>query len=97
MIGFIDIANPAMPKPGGTVKIEGEPTSVAVAGTMVLAGVNTSESYTSPSGFLATIDPAQMAVVQKCDLAGQPDSIAVSGDGSLVAVAIENERDEESE
>ncbi len=95
MIGFIDIANPAMPKPGGTVKIEGEPTSVAVAGTMVLAGVNTSESYTSPSGFLATIDPAQMAVVQKCDLAGQPDSIAVSGDGSLVAVAIENERDED--
>ena len=95
MIGFIDIADPAAPKPAGVIKLEGEPTSVAVAGQMILAGVNTSENYTDPSGFLATIDAGSKQVVKKCDLAGQPDSIAVSNDGSLVAVAIENERDED--
>ena len=30
-----------------------------------------------------------------CDLGGQPDSVAVSPDGTLAAVAIENERDED--
>ena len=33
--------------------------------------------------------------MQSCDLGGQPDSVAISPDGKLVAVAIENERDED--
>ena len=38
-VGFIDITDPKAPKAGGIVKIDGEPTSVAVAGGKVLAGV----------------------------------------------------------
>jgi hypothetical protein len=34
-------------------------------------------------------------VVAECDLGGQPDSVARAKDGSFLAVAIENERDEE--
>jgi hypothetical protein len=34
--------------------------------------------------------------VGSCDLGGQPDSVAVAPDGSFVAVAIENERDEDA-
>jgi DNA-binding beta-propeller fold protein YncE len=34
-------------------------------------------------------------VLASCDLGGQPDSVAVAPDGSFVAVAIENERDED--
>ncbi|MDP2620472.1 MAG: esterase-like activity of phytase family protein [Hyphomicrobiales bacterium] len=95
MVGFIDIADPANPKPAGTVKMDGEPTSVALVGDKVLAGVNTSESYTNPSGKLAVIGLGSKSVEAYCDLGGQPDSVAVSPDGSIVAIAIENERDED--
>lgn len=94
-VGFIDISDPKAPKAGGIVQIEGEPTSVFVIGDKVLAGVNTSESKTSPSGSLAVIDLATKKILATCDLGGQPDSVAVSADGKFAAVAIENERDEE--
>ena len=86
---------PRRPKPAGIVKIDGEPTSVAVAGGKVLAGVNTSESKAKPSGNLTVIDLASRAIEKTCDLGGQPDSVAVSKDGAFAAIAIENERDEE--
>lgn len=94
-VGFIDVTDPKAPKAGGIVKIEGEPTSVVVAGGKVLAAVNTSESYTSPSGNLTVIDLASKAIENSCDLGGQPDSVALSSDKSFLAVAIENERDED--
>ena len=94
-VGFIDITDPKAPKPAGIVKIDGEPTSVVVAGGKVLAGVNTSESKANPSGNLTVIDLASKAIEASCDLGGQPDSVALSMDGTFLAVAIENERDEE--
>lgn len=94
-IGFIDITDPKAPKAGGIIKVEGEPTSVAVSGSRVFAGVNTSESYKNPSGRLDSIDIATKKVEQSCDLGGQPDSVAVSADRKFLAVAIENERDED--
>lgn len=94
-IGFIDISDAKAPKAAGIVKFEGEPTSVTVAGDKVLAAINTSKSFTEPSGHLAVIDLATKKVEATCDLGGQPDSIAVSADGKFAAIAIENERDEE--
>ena len=94
-VGFIDIADPKAPKAGGIVKIDGEPTSVVVIGGKVLAGVNTSESKAKPSGNLTVIDLASKAIGSTCDLGGQPDSLALSKDGKFLAIAIENERDEE--
>jgi hypothetical protein len=93
-IGFVDIQDPAAPAPAGTVDVGGEPTSVTVVGKTVLAAVNTSESYVNPGGHLAVIDVAAQTMVT-CDLGGQPDSVAASPDGRFIAVAIENERDEE--
>ncbi|WP_172326802.1 esterase-like activity of phytase family protein [Mangrovicoccus sp. HB161399] len=95
VIGLIDITDPAAPKPLGNVDMQGEPTSVAVIGTRAYAAVNTSGSYADPSGKLVTIDLASKAVTAECDLGGQPDSIAAAKDGSFIAIAIENERDED--
>ena len=95
VIGFVDIADAKAPKAGGVVKSDGEPTSVTVAGGKALAGINTSESKAKPSGKLISIDIASKAIETSCDLGGQPDSVALSKDGKFLAVAIENERDEE--
>ncbi|QBF33173.1 esterase-like activity of phytase family protein [Thalassococcus sp. S3] len=95
VIGLIDISDPANPAPLGTIKLRGEPTSVAVIGETAFVGVNTSESYTDPSGLLKAVDIAGKSELAACDLGGQPDSIAAAPDGSFIAVAIENERDED--
>jgi DNA-binding beta-propeller fold protein YncE len=94
-IGLVDLAEPGATAAAGTIDVGGEPTSVTVVGNTVLAGVNTSESYTEPAGHVAVIDVTDRAVLARCDLGGQPDSVAASPDGGFLAVAIENERDEE--
>lgn len=96
VIGRIDITDPRAPKPLGTVAMGGEPTAVSVAGPNALVAVNTSESYTAPSGKLVTVDLASGEIRGECDLGGQPDSTAVAPDGSFLAIAIENERDEDA-
>jgi hypothetical protein len=93
-IGLVDLADPAAPKAAGTVALGGEPTSVVVAGGKALVGVVTSKSLVEQSGHVATVDLATKAVTAKCDVGGQPDSLALSPDGKYLAVAIENERDE---
>ena len=94
-IAFVDIADPAAPKPAGSIAMQGEPTSVTVVGPVALVGVNTSESKANPSGHVAVVDIAGQAVVATCDVGGQPDSVAASRDGRFLAVVVENERDEE--
>ena len=91
-IGFIDIADPARPAPGGTLAVGGEPTSVKVVGGRAFVAVNTSESFTRPSGKLVVVDLANRTIASECALPGQPDS--VSANGGVMAIAIENERDE---
>lgn len=95
VVGFVDLSDPADPRPLGNLPTEGEPTSVAIAKGVALVGVNTSESFTEPSGHLLTVSVEDRAEIDRCDLPGQPDSVAVAPDGSFVAVAIENERDED--
>jgi Esterase-like activity of phytase len=95
VIGLVDITDPAAPQPLGTVEMGGEPTTAVFVGDTILAAVNTSESFTAPSGKLVAVDPATRAITAECDLGGQPDSVARAPDGSFLAVAVENERDEE--
>lgn len=95
VIGFIDISDPTNPAPAGVIELEGEPTSVAVVGTTAFVGENTSEDYINTSGVLHAIDVESREVLASCDLGGQPDSVAAAPDGSFVAVAIENERNED--
>lgn len=94
-LGFIDISNPKAPQPAGYLAMAGEPTSVAISSDYVLAAINTSASFTQPSGILTTISLKDRTILSSCDLGGQPDSVAVSKDGKYAAIAIENERDEE--
>ena len=95
VVGMVDIRDPAAPKPMGRVDVGGEPTSVAVIGGLAIVGVNTSESFTEPSGRIVALDIESGEEMASCDAGGQPDSVAKAPDGSFVAVAIENERDED--
>jgi len=95
VVGLIDIADPAAPKALGELEMQGEPTSVAVLGMTAYAAVNTSADYVNTSGALVSIDMATKTEIARCELGGQPDSVARAKDGSFLAIAIENERDEE--
>lgn len=100
-IGFLDITDPAAPVGTGTVDVAAlgaasdSPTSLAVVGDHVLVAVDTSTSFTEPSGRVDVIDLATRTRVASHDLGGQPDSIAVSPSGDLAAIAMENQRDED--
>ena len=95
VIGLLDITDAAAPKPMGNIAMEGEPTTTVVSGGKAFVGVNTSASFVQPSGALRTVDLAARSVSESCDLGGQPDSVALSPAGDMIAVAIENERDED--
>ena len=95
-VGFVDIADPAAPEAARQPRAStASPPRSSVRGSTAFVGVNTRTSFTEPSGRLAAVDLASRAETATCDLGGQPDSVAVAPDGSFVAVAIENERDEE--
>lgn len=95
-IGLIDITDPKAPKALGNIAMDGEPTTTVVLDKTAFVGVNTSKSYTQPSGVLRSVDLDSKQVVANCDLGGQPDSVALSPRHDMIAVAIENERDEET-
>jgi hypothetical protein len=103
VVGFIDITDPSRPEAAGTVAldpnptddVEYSPTSVDVLRNQyALVSADTSASKKRPSGELVVIDLAAGAIVARLDLGGQPDSLKVSPDHRFVAIAIENERDE---
>ncbi len=94
-IGFVDITDAKAPKSGGFLAMDGEPTSVTIIGGKAYVAVNTSESKTNPSGKLVVVDIAGKSIDGEFDLGGQPDSIAHNKDNTILAIAIENERDEE--
>ncbi|MBN2629972.1 MAG: esterase-like activity of phytase family protein [Rhodobacteraceae bacterium] len=95
VIGMVDITDPKAPKPLGNIAMGGEPTTTQIIGGMAFVGVNTSADFINTSGKLVTVDIAAKSVVAECELGGQPDSVAKAKDGSFIAVAIENERDED--
>jgi len=95
VIGAIDISDPANPVPLGVMEMDGEPTAVSIIGTTAFVGINTSESYTEPSGLVKAIDVTTMTELARCDLGGQPDSTGKAPDGAFISIAIENERDED--
>ncbi len=94
-IGFVDISDVKAPKALGALAMGGEPTSVTVLGAHAIVAVNTSPSFTAPSGKLVVVDIATRKAVAEIALPGQPDSIAASRDGKYLAVVVENERDED--
>ncbi|MFN8727961.1 MAG: esterase-like activity of phytase family protein [Rhodospirillales bacterium] len=96
-LGFVDIADPAAPRPAGFLPLTGELTSVAVRGARAYTVVDTSPNKREVSGYVAVVDIAARRELMRCDLGGQPDSTVVSRDGRFLVVVIENERDERLE
>jgi len=101
-VGFVDISDPSKPQGLGLLGLhqlgsaEDEPTSVAAYGPYVFVVVNTSASYSEPSGRVDVVRIADRSLVHSFELPGQPDSIAISKDGAYAGIAIENERDEDA-
>lgn len=93
-LGFVDITDPAAPRPAGFLPMEGEPNSVATRGSRAFAVVDTSPGKDAPSGHVAVVDIAARRIEARCELGGQPDAVTVSPDGRFLVVVIENERDE---
>ncbi|GAA2034756.1 esterase-like activity of phytase family protein [Agromyces tropicus] len=103
-IGFLDLTDPSQPTGLGTVDLaelghaDDQPTSVAIVGDHVLVVVDeTGGAFTEPKGRLDVLRLSDRERVASIDLGGQPDSIAISHDGKVAAIAIENQRDEEIE
>lgn len=101
-IGFLDISDPHNPKGAGSVSLaesgdaDDQPTSVAVAGEYVLVVIDeTGGNFTQPKGRVDVLKVSTREKVASIDLEGQPDSIAINKDGSIAAIAIENQRNEE--
>jgi hypothetical protein len=94
-IGFIDLADPANPVPAGVLGLGGSPTSVKIVGDIAYVAVDTTEDLTQPSGKLVAVNMADQSIALECELPGQPDSVAASHDGGFLAIAMENQRDED--
>ncbi|CRZ16231.1 esterase-like activity of phytase family protein [Mycolicibacterium neworleansense] len=101
-IGFVDIKDPAKPVGKGTLSLaelghkDDQPTSVAAVQDVVLVVVDTTGGdFAHPSGRVDIVRVSDRTRVHSVDLGGQPDSIAISPDGSFAAIAMENQRDEE--
>ncbi len=93
-VDFVNISDPSNPTAVISVDVGGEPTSVAIHDGYAVAAVNTSSSFTNPSGKVVVIDMWDYKVVKDA-LAGQPDAVSISPNSKFAAIAIENERDED--
>lgn len=93
-LGFVDITDPAAPRPAGLLPLGGDPTSVTSRGARAYAVLDTSPNKAAPSGQVVVVDIAERRIAQRCELGGQPDATAISPDGRTLVIVIENERDE---
>lgn len=101
-IGFVDITDPAKPVGKGTLSLaelghkDDQPTSVAAVQDHVLVVVDTTGGdFAHPTGRVDIVRTADRTRVHSIELGGQPDSIAISPDGTFAAIAMENQRNEE--
>lgn len=93
-IGLIDLRNPAQPVAAGFIPVQGEPTSLVISHGKIIAAVDSSTDFAQPQGHLAVIDIRSRKVVDRCNLQGQPDSVALDKKAQQLVVVMENQRDE---
>lgn len=93
-VGLIDLRDPTNPKPAGFVPVDGEPTSVVISHGKALVAVDASTRFDQPQGHLAVIDLKSKKLTERCQLQGQPDSVALDKSARHLVIAIENQRDE---
>lgn len=89
-LGFVDITNPQDPQPAGSRDLPGVPTSLAVKGDFAIVTLDRADSSGPSNGSLEIVNLNTRSVVRSIALAGNPDSVAVSPDGTRALVAVEN-------
>jgi hypothetical protein len=89
-LGFVDITNPQSPQAGGSRDLPGVPTSLAVKGDFAIVTVDRADSSGPSNGSLEIVNLNTRGVLRSIPLAGNPDSVAVSPDGTRAIVAVEN-------
>jgi hypothetical protein len=102
-LGFVDITDPANPQPAGYLSLGSgnSPTSVYATADHLLAVVDSTTDFDNPTGAVRIYDindpgtPDTWVPERVIDLGGQPDSIDITSDGTIAAIAIENQRDED--
>jgi len=84
-VGFVDISDPSNPRPSGTVQLDGIPKFVVQVRNLALVPI---VEGNSPSR-LVVIDIEEAKVLTRIDLSGVASHIAVSPDGTYVALTFE--------
>ncbi|MCU0270576.1 MAG: esterase-like activity of phytase family protein [Acidimicrobiales bacterium] len=88
-VGAVGVADPANPVELWRTPVDGEPTSVALMPSGLVAAAVVHNPSTGSS--LVALRTSDGAVLRTIPLSGQPDSVAVQPAGKYLAVAIENE------
>ena len=89
-VGFIDISDARAPQAAGTRDLPGVPTSIAITDNFAIVTVDRPETTGASNGSLEIINLTTRVVARSIPLAGAPDSVAVSPDGTRALVAVEN-------
>jgi len=85
-LGFVDITDPAMPQPAGTLDLDGSPFSIGVLGTSAIVA----SRVNADSGVVLIVDLKLREVRRTIPLSGIPSDVAVSPNGQFAAVAVES-------
>jgi len=89
-LGFVDITDPSNPGAAGTRDLAGTPTSLAVIGNFAIVAVDRPDTTGPDNGSLEVVNLTTRTIVQSFSVAGNPDSVAISPDGTRALVAVEN-------
>ena len=89
-VGFVDISDAQSPQGGGTRDLPGVPTSLAIHENFAIVTVDRPETSGESNGSLEIINLTSRVIARSILIAGVPDSVAVSPDGTRALVAVEN-------
>ena len=89
-LGFVDITDALSPQAAGTRDLPGVPTSLAIKDNFAIVTVDRPETTGPENGSLEIVNLTTRVVARSISIAGNPDSVAVSPDGTRALVAVEN-------
>ena len=89
-LGFVDLTDPSNPGAAGTRDLPGRPTSLAVTGNFAIVAVDGDAGSGPDIGTIEVVNLTTRTVARSFSVAGNPDAVAVSPDGTRALIAVEN-------